>query len=172
MLHISIQGKILDINLIEENASSFLSHQSGLNIDAMRTNMIRELVCMVIPEYVSESLGTGQTWDCVDSVNTGLHKYVEMSQYMLTDYNSNYADLSLLSTIESERSEEYIELSGMKMKMNQSGTTFGTIRVNRNSGWVVASEWQKDLVTETVLESLPMSVPPLPSKEKITVKEI
>jgi len=172
LLHISKQGKLINAQGIENMTNSLPTNQLGISTEDMFLNMIKEFVRMTIPEYTTESLAIGQTWDCIENVGTGVFKYVENTQYELIDFDSTHASLSLLSSMEPEESDEYLELWGVKISGIVSGATTGTLKIDRNTGWKVESEWQKNSVTKMKTESLPMPIPPLYSKEQITVRGI
>lgn len=172
LLHISKEGKILDLNGIEDMVQLLPVNSINVNSVAIISNMVKELVQMVIPEYTCASIEVGQAWDCVNHVDTGMYIYVEEIQYALVGFDAVYADLSMLATMKPEESDNYMEILGVKMSMKPSGTAKGTLKVSRDAGWAVEAVWEKNQVIEMDIQNAPMSMPPSRNKEKITLKKI
>ena len=164
LLFVSKQGKILDIQGIEELVSSFPSIPSGFNITKMLTNKIKEYVRLVIPENAPSSLSVGQTWYCDENENIG--------QYQLIAFNDVFADLLFRRTIIPEENDDPIELMGITMKTKESGSMEGTLKVNVKTGWVMESVWEKNVITEIKAGNLSTIMRDMLRKEKITVKEV
>ena len=171
ILHVSNQGELLNMEGIEDLANAFPVKPVGIDAVTVCYSMIQELVHLAIPQYVCESIETGQTWQGVENVDTGMYKYVENTQYTITELDNASANVSLLSSLVPVESDA-VDMMGMKMKMTFSGSATGSMKVDRNTGWVVVSEWQKNVVVGGTVENPPMQIPSMQSKEKITVKSM
>jgi len=172
LLQISNQGKLLNMEGIEDIANSFPVNQAGINVATMYSYMVQELVRLAIPQFAYDPMAADQTWQGVENIDTGLYKCVEETQYTLTDFDHAFAELSSLSSLVPKDGDDAVEMMGMKVKMKLSGTATASMKVDRNTGWVVASEWLKSSTTRATVESPPMQMPPTYGKEKITVKGI
>ena len=176
ILHISKQGKLVEMQGIDALVDQFESGNKlkmmGIDPTTIVTFMIQDLVRLVIPEYTSGSLVIGKEWDCSQHLDAGMYQFIEHLQYKLNSFDNTTVSLSLSSIIEPDENDKFFEMLGMKAKMNMSGTSTGTLQVERDTGWVTSFELQKSIKVRSIFENAPVALPPSVSRETITVKRL
>lgn len=122
---------------------------------------------MVTAIYPDSPVNRGDKW----TINTKLES--GMSANMTTDYEfaeltSEYALIKGKSTIVTADKDAYIELNGMPMKYDLTGSMDSEIKVDKNTGWIIEATINQKIEGDTYIKENPQ----LPNGMKIPMTMI
>ncbi|WP_129714276.1 DUF6263 family protein [Pedobacter sp. SYP-B3415] len=112
---------------VREQAAAQLKQQFGDKVFASSMNVISALL-------PPRPVAVGENWKVKQQVQSVAESMLE-SDCVLTAEDANGYDLSVKSVL-SSTSGKTAKLNGMDVEYNLSGTTKGTLRIDKKSGWV------------------------------------
>jgi hypothetical protein len=94
--------------------------------------------------YPTTPVKVGDTWTKEQTVTSGMQNVVKTT-YTLTERKGGVATITYVGTVQSDPDAAAIEMMGMEMTYDLSGTKTGTILVDEKTGWAKRTEGKQEM---------------------------
>ena len=99
-----------------------------------------EIVTAIFPD---KDVKVNDTWTNQISIESNIRVIMD-SKYTLKELADDYAVISVVAKSETSDSGEFEEINGMPTKFNLGGEMSGTIRIDRQTGWIEKSDFHQE----------------------------
>ncbi len=144
------KGKILEVNKVDalfNKVFEDLSHISEEKLAPLRAQIEKaygeaafkgsiEMVTAIFPD---KPMNIGDTWEVKTNLESGIAG-VMTTEYVFTESNSDYMLITGNSHIKTADKDAYIEANGMPTKYDLKGTMLSTIKVDKETGWILEAK--------------------------------
>ncbi|MDR1338725.1 MAG: DUF6263 family protein [Prevotellaceae bacterium] len=90
--------------------------------------------------FPDRPVGTGDSWDYKMTTNASNFTMNIDMKSTLKSIEGNVVSIDVNGTVSTPGGESEQEISGIKAKISLNGTQKGTLKVNRDTGWVISSD--------------------------------
>ncbi len=150
VMKLSDKGQIVDVEGFDEMLEKMFSvmedpEQAKAMIDMMKNIMsedkLKEMNSEMFATFPDGAVGIGDMWDNIISVGgAGMPIDIDTT-YMLKERKDGVAVLGVTSKMDmGNEDSKLIEVEGMKMNMQLTGTQNGTMKIDEATGWVIGGE--------------------------------
>lgn len=115
--------------------------------------------------YPDHTVNKGDTWVVHTSIETGMAAKIK-TNYEFVETTDAYAVIKGTSSIETEDKDAYIQINGMDIKYDLTGTMTSVIKVDKNSGWIIESTINQEITGDTYIKENPQ----IPNGMKIPMR--
>lgn len=133
-------------NIIEKVARSNPSARSMIEYGVtslLNEKSLTETMERSLAVYPDRPVSVGDTWSNVVSVTIGTPMTINTT-YTLKDIHDGRAYIGLNSSIVTNQASGALELAGMSIVYQVSGTQSGSMQVDLDDGWIISSEIEQD----------------------------
>jgi len=100
---------------------------------------IKEMGGEMMTSFPDEPVAIGDMWYDITSIEVGFPLYLDVT-YILKDRKDGIAFIDVISKMDmGDQDSKLIEMEGMKMNMQMTGTQTGTVEVDEATGWMIKS---------------------------------
>jgi hypothetical protein len=93
--------------------------------------------------FPSEPVGTGQRWTIANSTSGAMASNV-ITEFKLTAINDSICDITGNAKVSTDN-KEALEVNGIVMKYNMSGTMTSNIKIDRKTGWIKKAQLKQNI---------------------------
>jgi hypothetical protein len=148
-------GKVESITGVDEMMANIMN-ELGTNDPAQKAMVEQSLKKMLSNEAMAETIersmniypttpvAVGDSWKHTMEVAIGMPMTVNTT-YTLKSITNGVAELGVQSTVANNANAKPMEMMGMEMNYNLSGTQKGTMNVNVEDGWINTSSLKQNL---------------------------
>lgn len=109
---------------------------------------------MVTAIYPDHSVNKGDTWTVNTRLESGMAAKVK-TNYEFVEITNEYALIKGTSTIQTEDKNAYIQTNEMDVKYDLTGTMTSTIKVDKNTGWIIDSTINQEITGDIYIKENP-----------------
>ncbi len=150
VVKVSNKGQIVDVEGFDEMLEKMFSvmedpEEAKAMSDMMKNFMdedkLKEMNSEMFAAFPDGAVGIGDMWDNIISIGgAGMPIDVDTT-YMLKERKDGTAVLGVTSKMDmGNEDSKLIEVKGMKMNMQLTGTQNGTMKIDEATGWVIGGE--------------------------------
>lgn len=169
-------GEILDTQGVEELWSKMIDQFPEIS-QAQREQLKAQLlkaygekalkgnIEMVTAIYPDSPVKKGDTWVVNTKLEAGMAAKIK-TDYEFVEITDEYALIKGTSSIITEDKDASIEMNGMEIQHDLTGTMTSVIKVDKNTGWIIESTIAQEIAGDTYIKENPQ----IPNGMKIPLK--
>lgn len=101
---------------------------------------IKEMGSDMMISFPDEPVAIGDMWYDITSIEVGFPLYLDVT-YMLKDRKDGIVFIDVICKMDmGDQDSKLVEMQGMKMNMQLSGTQTGTVEIDETTGWILRSK--------------------------------
>ncbi|MEM9887077.1 MAG: DUF6263 family protein [Bacteroidota bacterium] len=113
--------------------------EEQFGVEAVKSNMAQ-----VTGFFPDNPVQVGDSWTKNTTITSGMSMLAETT-YTLTERKSGVATITFNSQLKSDPDAAPLDMMGMEMKYELTGTQTGTIKVNEKTGWTQKTEGEQKM---------------------------
>ena len=151
----SKKGKIIEVKNIDSKIDSIFTNSTHIqetklvqqkaqmnemfSAEAFKSN--KEMVIAFFPD---KPVSKGDKWTIESNLETSTTGEIT-TEYEFTEFGSDYILITGKSTVKTADIDRYIELNGMFVKYDISGSMISELKIDRKTGWIIEGRIYQDI---------------------------